>query len=47
MEKDVLLPDEKEKVIKQLKKEMVDAAKMLDFETAALLRDKIRYLRQQ
>lgn len=46
MEKDVLLPDEKEKVIKQLKKEMVDAAKMLDFETAALLRDKIRYLRQ-
>lgn len=46
LEKDVLLPDEKEKVIKMLKKEMVEAAKMLDFETAALLRDKIRYLRQ-
>ncbi len=46
LEKDILLPDEKEKVIKMLKKEMVEAAKSLDFETAALLRDKIRYLRQ-
>lgn len=46
-EKEVLLPDEREKVIKKLKKEMVAAAKQLDFETAALLRDKIRYLHQQ
>lgn len=47
MDKEVLLPDEREKIIKQLRKEMVSAAKQLDFETAALLRDKIRYLRQE
>lgn len=46
LEKEVLLPDEKEKVIKRLRREMISAAKDLDFETAALLRDKIRYLRQ-
>lgn len=46
MEKDVLLPDEKEKLIKDLRREMKAAAKDLDFETAALLRDKIRYLQQ-
>lgn len=46
LEKEVLLPDEKEKVIKRLRKDMKDAAKDLDFETAALLRDKIRYLQQ-
>ncbi len=46
LEKEVLLPDEKESVIKRLRREMRDAAKQLDFETAALLRDKIRYLRQ-
>ena len=46
MEKDVLLPDEKEKLIKTLRKEMQMAAKDLDFETAALLRDKVRYLQQ-
>jgi len=45
MEKEVLLPDEREKVIKKLRKEMIEAAKSLDFETAALLRDKIKYLR--
>ncbi len=45
MDKEVLLPDDKEKVIKRLRKEMMDAAKQLDFETATLLRDKIRYLR--
>ncbi|KKQ96465.1 MAG: excinuclease ABC subunit B [Candidatus Levybacteria bacterium RIFCSPHIGHO2_02_FULL_39_36] len=44
--KEVLLPDEKEKVIKRLRRDMMDAAKLLDFETAALLRDKIKYLRQ-
>lgn len=47
MDKEVLLPDEREKIIKQLKKEMIAAAKELDFETAALLRDKIRFLREQ
>lgn len=47
LEKEVLLPDDREKVIKKLRKEMVAAAKQLDFETAALLRDKIRYLKQQ
>jgi excinuclease ABC subunit B len=46
IEKDVLLPDEKEKVIKTLRKEMQAAAKDLDFETAAQIRDKIRFLQQ-
>ncbi len=47
LEKEVLLPDDKEKVIKKLRKEMAEAAKQLDFETAALLRDKIRFIQQQ
>ncbi len=47
LDKEVLLPDDREKVIKKLRKEMSEAAKQLDFETAALLRDKIRFLRQQ
>lgn len=47
MEKDVLLPDEKEKLIKSLRREMQAAAHDLDFETAALIRDKVRYLQQQ
>ncbi len=46
MEKEYLLPDEREKVIKRLRTEMKEAAKALDFETAALLRDKIRYIQQ-
>lgn len=46
MEKEVLLPDQREKLIKRLRSEMKEAAKSLDFETAALLRDKIRYLQQ-
>jgi excinuclease ABC subunit B len=46
IEKDVLLPDEKNKVIKTLRREMQSAAKDLDFETAALIRDKIKYLQQ-
>lgn len=46
IEKDVLLPDEKEKLIKSIRREMQSAAKDLDFETAALLRDKIKYLQQ-
>lgn len=46
MEKDVILPDEKEKIIKQLRREMKESARSMDFETAALLRDKIRFLQQ-
>lgn len=43
--KDVVLPDEKEKIIKKLTSEMRQAAKELDFETAVLLRDHIRSLK--
>ena len=46
IEKDVLLPDERNKLIKSLRREMQSAAKDLDFETAALIRDKIRFLQQ-
>ncbi len=42
--KDVLLPDEKENLIKKLRKEMRDSAERLDFETAMILRDQIRML---
>jgi excinuclease ABC subunit B len=42
--KEVLLPDEKEVVIHRLRQEMKYAAKNLDFETAALLRDRIKKL---
>lgn len=44
--KEVLLPDEREKLIKKLSKEMRDAAKELDFETATILRDQIKLLKQ-
>ncbi len=47
IDKDVLLPDEKEKLVKSLRREMQAAAKDLDFETAALIRDKIKFLQQQ
>lgn len=43
--KEILLPDEKEAVIKRLRKEMLEAAKKFDFETAALLRDRIKVLK--
>ncbi len=44
--KEVILPDEKEKLIKKLSKEMREAAKELDFETATILRDQIKLLKQ-
>jgi excinuclease ABC subunit B len=44
--KDVILPDEKEKLIKRLSIEMREAAKELDFETATILRDQIRLLKK-
>jgi excinuclease ABC subunit B len=43
--KDILLADEKEVLIKRLRKEMLEAAKKFDFETAAILRDRIKTLR--
>lgn len=43
--KEVLLPNDKEKLIKLLRKEMKKAAEMLDFETAATLRDRIKLLK--
>ena len=45
--KEVILPDEKEKLIKRLSKEMREAAKELDFETASILRDQIKMLKNQ
>lgn len=44
--KEVLLPDDREFLIRGLTKEMRDAAKLLDFETAALIRDQIRLLKR-
>ncbi|MDO8658333.1 MAG: excinuclease ABC subunit UvrB [Candidatus Levybacteria bacterium] len=43
--KEVLLPDEREKLLRRLRQEMLNAAKDLDFETAALLRDRIKFLK--
>jgi excinuclease ABC subunit B len=40
--KDVLLPDEREKALKLLRKEMKTAAERLDFETAIAIRDQIK-----
>ncbi len=45
-EKDVLMPDERDHLVKQIRKEMQQAAKELDFETAAILRDQLRSLKQ-
>lgn len=45
IKKEVLLPDEKIKLIKQLRKEMQKSAKELDFEVAAAIRDKIKRLK--
>ncbi|HZQ29866.1 MAG TPA: excinuclease ABC subunit UvrB [Patescibacteria group bacterium] len=47
LQKEVILPDEKEKLIKQLSLEMRQAAKDLDFETAATIRDQIRTIREK
>jgi excinuclease ABC subunit B len=44
--KEVILPDEKEMLIKKLTKEMREAAKELDFETATILRDQIKLLKK-
>jgi excinuclease ABC subunit B len=43
--KEVLLPDEREDLIKKLRKEMKIAAQSLNFEKAAMLRDQIKSLK--
>lgn len=43
-EKDVLLPDEREALIKRLRKEMKKSAIDLDFETAMIIRNRIKKL---
>ncbi|OGE05361.1 excinuclease ABC subunit B [Candidatus Curtissbacteria bacterium RIFCSPLOWO2_01_FULL_41_18] len=40
-----MLPDDKNRLIKILTREMKDAARILDFEKAAVLRDQIRHLK--
>jgi excinuclease ABC subunit B len=42
----MLPPDELNKLIKQVEKEMKEAAKALEFEKAALLRDQLVELRR-
>ncbi|MBI2032304.1 MAG: UvrB/UvrC motif-containing protein, partial [Candidatus Levybacteria bacterium] len=44
--KEILLPDEKDILIRRLTAEMRESAKELDFETAAILRDQIKLLKQ-
>ncbi len=44
--KEVLLPDEREKLIKKLRAHMKQAAQELDFETAALIRDQIKIVQR-
>ena len=45
-EKEVLMPDEKERLVRELRQQMHQAAQELDFETAAILRDQIKVLNQ-
>ncbi len=45
--KDVLLPDEKEDVVKRLRSEMKNAAEKLDFETAIAMRNRIREIQKR
>lgn len=47
LQKEVILPDEKEELIRRLMKEMRQAAQDLDFETAATIRDQIRLLKNR
>lgn len=45
--KEILLPDEKEDVIKRLRKEMKNAAERLDFESAISLRNQIKSIQNK
>ena len=42
-----MLPDEKEAFIKKLTKDMRKAAKDLDFETATIIRDQIKAIKEK
>ena len=44
--KEILLADEKEELIRKLRKEMKKAAEIFDFESAAILRDRIKNLKE-
>lgn len=46
-QKDVLLPDERQDLVKNLRKEMKIAAERLDFETAIAIRDQIRKVKKK
>jgi len=45
--KEVLLPDERDKALKMLRKEMKTAAERLDFETAIAIRDQIKRVQKK
>ena len=45
--KEVILPDEKEDLIKKLRKEMKEAAQNLNFEKAAMIRDQIKFIKSK
>jgi excinuclease ABC subunit B len=45
--KDVLLPDERDELLKKLRREMKSAAERLDFETAMRYRDQIRQVQNK
>jgi excinuclease ABC subunit B len=45
--KDILLPDQRDKLLKNLRKEMKTAAERLDFETAIALRDQIKHIQKK
>jgi len=47
LNKDFILPDEKEDIIKRMSREMKKAAKELDFETASIIRDQIKKLMEK
>jgi excinuclease ABC subunit B len=45
--KEVLLPDEREDLLKRLRKEMKIAAERLDFETAIAIRDQVKLVQKK
>lgn len=45
--REVLLPDQRDKLLKDLRKEMKTAAERLDFETAIALRDEIKHIQKK
>ncbi|MBI2031106.1 MAG: excinuclease ABC subunit UvrB [Candidatus Levybacteria bacterium] len=47
LNKEVILADEKENIIKKMTKDMRKAAKDLDFETASIIRDQIKIIKEK